>query len=299
MGEIAALLTSLCWATSSLFFSISSQKVGSVVVNRMRLLFAVLLLTLTHLITQGQLIPLHASPDRWLWLGLSAVVGLVLGDAFLLQSYVLVGVRIGTLIMSSVPVISALTAWIFLGETLNWMQISGIVLAVSGISFVVLGRESGGSIAKNRRDYLLGIACGLGGALGQALGLILAKKGLYDGFPVLSGVVIRMLVAMIVMWAGALLTGQFRSTLQLVGSQPRILRLIGFGSIAGPFLGVWLSLIAVQNASVGVSSTLMALAPIILLPVMKWGFKEHVSARAVIGTVIALAGVAVILMVPH
>jgi drug/metabolite transporter (DMT)-like permease len=63
------------------------------------------------------------------------------------------------------------------------------------------------------------------------------------------------------------------------------------GSIFGPFLGVTLSLYAVQNTAVGVASTLTALPPIILLPVGYFFFKERFGWHSVLGTVLAMIGV--------
>ena len=57
-------------------------------------------------------------PYRIFWLGLSAIVGLVIGDTFLFQCYVLVGARIGVLMFVLGPPFGALLSWIFLGETM-------------------------------------------------------------------------------------------------------------------------------------------------------------------------------------
>ena len=43
-GELAALATAVCWSFTAIFFSYSGRRVGSDVVNRSRLLFALLLL---------------------------------------------------------------------------------------------------------------------------------------------------------------------------------------------------------------------------------------------------------------
>jgi drug/metabolite transporter (DMT)-like permease len=59
----------------------------------------------------------------------------------------------------------------------------------------------------------------------------------------------------------------------------------------GPFLGVWLSLIAIQRTEVGVASTLMGLSPIFLLPIGYLVFSERFGWRAVSGTMIAMVGV--------
>jgi uncharacterized membrane protein len=154
MGEVAALLTSVCWAFTAILFSRAGKAIGSVKLNRLRLLFAVLLLATTHLLIYGSPVPLAAGSERWLWLGLSGIVGLVIGDAFLLQAYVLVGARIGTLIMAVVPVISALLAWLFLDERLSATEIAGILVAVSGVGLVVLERGAPDQPRGERRQPL-------------------------------------------------------------------------------------------------------------------------------------------------
>jgi len=68
-------------------------------------------------------------------------------------------------------------------------------------------------------------------------------------------------------------------------------------ALIGPFVGVWLSLIAVQSARVGVASTLMAMTPVISLPLVHFLYHERVSPRAVAGTLVAMAGVAAMFLV--
>ncbi len=297
MGEIAALLTAVCWAVTSLFTTSAGRRVGSAAVNRMRLVFAVGLLFLAHFLFLGRLLPTNATLDRWFWLGASGVAGLVLGDSFLFQSYVMIGPRLGTLIMAIVPVFSAIIAWLFLGETLNLLEISGISLAISGIVMVVLERGNGGGNGKDKRHYFLGVLSGLVASIGQATGLVLSKKGLEGGYPVLSGVLIRMIVALVVLWLVAFALRQGGVTFRRVLGDRLALRSIFFGSISGPFIGVWLSLVAVQAAFVGIASTLMALTPVIMLPIVYWVYKESVSRWAILGTVVALSGVTLIFLV--
>ncbi len=68
------------------------------------------------------------------------------------------------------------------------------------------------------------------------------------------------------------------------------------GAFSGPFIGVTLSLVALGNAQVGVASTLMSLTPAFLLPFSAIVFKEPIWRRAVYGTVLALAGVALLFL---
>lgn len=67
------------------------------------------------------------------------------------------------------------------------------------------------------------------------------------------------------------------------------------GTVFGPVLGVWMSLVAADATSVGIAQTLMSLTPILILPYAAVVEREHISARAIIGAVIAVAGVGVLL----
>jgi drug/metabolite transporter (DMT)-like permease len=297
MGELAGLCTSFFWALSSIFFTRAGKQIGSVNVNRIRLVFAVILVMGAHLVTEGTFLPLSASPSRWLWLGLSGLVGLALGDTFTFQAYVMIGNRLGTLVMALSPVIGVLIGWILMGEHLALVEVAGVLLSVGGVALVVLKSRSGNGAPHDRRHYAIGILCALGGAGCQAGGLALAKQGLGGDFPAISGLVIRMIVSLVAIWAVALVMGQMKSTWLAAKCNPAAIRSVASGAFVGPFLGVWFSLMAVQLTYVGIASTLTSLAPVFLLPISRWVFKEEVSRWAVAGTVIAMSGVAVIFLV--
>ena len=296
VGMGAALATAVFWAISSICFSIGGKRVGSLVVNRIRLVFAVVWLIITHIIVMGSILPAHASSDRWVWFSLSGIVGLAIGDAFLFQAYVMIGPRITTLFMASVPVLSVFMGWVFYHEVLQPLDLLGIVVTLGGIFLVVLDGRNGDESGPDRRHYIIGLICGLGAATGQAVGMALAKNGLMDNFSPLSGTLMRMISAMAAIWLLTLITGKARSTLHDVSLDRRALLAIIIGSIVGPFLGVWCSLIATQSEMLGIVSTLMGLTPIFVLPIVYFVFKEHVTRRAVVGTCIALLGVSVLML---
>lgn len=299
IGQFAGLLTSLCGSFTSVFFTLSGRQVGSAVVNRTRLALALIMVTGAHWIAQGQPLPLDADLSRWGWLALSGLIGFVLGDAALFQAFVLIGPRLSMLLMALSPVMGAVLAWLLLGETLTGWEILGMALAIGGVAWVVTDRRNGnGNPDRAPRAYLIGVLFGLVGALGQALGLIFSKEGLHGEFSALSGNVIRLVAATLSIWAFTALSGQASNTLTVLRAKPGAMRYIVGGAVAGPFLGVWLSLIAVQNAPVGIASTLMSFPPILLIPLGWLIFKERITQRAVAGTVLALAGVAVLFLHP-
>lgn len=295
IGEIAALTTSVAWSFTSTFFTIAGKEVGSMIVNRTRLLFASSYLMITHLLLYGQLLPLQAAAYRWEWLALSGFIGLVFGDGLLFEAFVLIGARLSMLMMSLVPIMSTILAWLFLNEVLTVFEIVAILMTVGGIVWVIFERNHSGNQLENR-NFLLGILCAFGGALGQAFALITAKKGLGGDFPALSANLIRVVTATIFFWIIAIAQGKAISNFQFWTNRKARWAIIG-GSIFGPFLGIWLSMIAIKYAHIGIASTLMALPPIFLLPITYWIFKERHSWRTIVGTVLAVAGVAIIFLV--
>lgn len=300
IGELAALATAVLWSFTGIQFTFAGRRVGSAVVNRTRLALAVFYLSIAHLLLQGQWWPLDASKQQWFWLGLSGIVGLAVGDAFLFQAYVTIGPRRAAVVMTTVPVMSAMLAWLWFGEVLTTLELLAMALTLFGVAWVVSERRNKLSRVSfagddNRRTYLIGVLLALGGAAGQAVGLLLSKKGLEGGFPPLSATVIRMVVAAGAIWLLALLRGQAPATIRAVRDR-RALVLIAGGAFTGPFLGVWNSMIAVQNAPIGIASTLMALSPVMLIPLSRYFFGERVTSRAVLGTLIALAGTALIFL---
>jgi len=294
IGEIAGLATSFFFAMSAFIFSKAGSMVGPLVTNRMRLIIALTYLVILNLILFNEPLPFSVGSSHWLWLGLSGVIGLALGDAFLFQSYVFVGPRLGILLLSLAPIFGSIIAWIFFGETLTLMQIIGIVLALAGIGWVVMSHEEAANTphGHTRRGVIFGILAGLG----QAIGLVLAKQGMVNDISPFQANAIRMLAAATFIWIWTLAEGQAKATIKTVREQPKVLKLIALGALVGPLLGVSTSLLAVQHAEVGVASTLMALPPVIVLPISYFVFKEKVGWQAIAGTLLAILGVAVLFL---
>ena len=293
LGEIAALGTAFSWSFGSMFFTISSRIMGYMVVNRLRLALALVFLLFTHLILSGQLIPNNVTEYHLFWFGLSGIIGFTIGDSLLFRSFVLIGPRLSMLIMSLVPIFGTIIAWLFLHEILELHDLLAIIITIFGISWVILGRKNN---EQEKGQYLNGILCGLGAAFCQAVGLILSKKGLLGNFSALYANIIRVFAATLTIWILTLLRGKVSSTLERLKHRKAVLMMCG-GAFFGPFLGVWLSLVAVQHTYVGIASTLMALPPIFLIPLSHWIFKEKITLATILGTVVTVIGVALIFLI--
>ena len=150
-------------------------------------------------------------------------------------------------------------AGLFLGERLAPLQWLGVFVTVGGVGWVLMERNPQEQVQADRKRHVRGILLGLGAATGQAVGLILSKIGLGADFSPLSADLMRVLVAATAIWFVALLQRQARPTFEKVRQDSATLRATIFGAFFGPFIGVWLSLFAVQRTAIGVASTLIAL----------------------------------------
>ncbi len=294
IGEIAGIATSILYAINAVFITQAGQKVGSVISNRTRLVFALIYLIIINLILFHQPLPFDAGSSRWTWLSLSGVIGLALGDAFLFQSYLSIGPRLGMLLLSLSPIAGALEAWAFFGETLRAGQIIGIALTLAGIVWVIL--EQGNGKTQISRHALIGILFGLLSAVFQATGYVFSKQGMSGDFSPFQGNAIRMLAAALALWIFTAFQKEVGKTFSTLKENPSAIKQLAIAALIGPVLGVSLSLLAVQHAQVGVASTLTSLSPIFMLPVSHFIFKERLGWQAIAGTLLAMAGVAILFL---
>lgn len=336
LGETAGLLTSLFFAINAVVITRAGAQVGSVVLNRTRVFFALVYLVIFNLILFHEPLPFEAGWTRWTWLGLSGLIGLAIGDAFLFQAYLSVGPRLGSLLLSLSTVFGVLEAWIFFGERLHLGQIVGVALTLSGIIWVVAERgfqappstglesglpangatpeaamspqSSGTASSEPGKDAavagrsspaqpsLSGIGFGVLAAVGQATGLVFSAQGVKGGFSPISANAIRMLAAVLALWLVALAQRQGAQTIRTLKAHPSAVRLMALAALIGPVIGVSLSLLAVQNTAVGVASVLTSLSPIFMLPFSHFFFKERLGWQPVAGTFLAMAGVIILFL---
>lgn len=299
LGEFAALFTALFWAVTSMSFEAAGKRIGSLTVNLLRLYFAFLIYAVYLYVVRGMAFPTDATLEAWIWLSLSGVVGFAIGDLLLFQAFVVVGARISMLIMALVPPITALIGWIILGETLSLQSVTGMILTISGVTMVVLRPDENHPDIKKRKKIrlnypLMGILLAFGGAVGQAAGLVLSKFGMQD-YDAFAASQIRVLAGLVSFTLIFIFMNRWDKVRAAFKNRKGML-FTGLGSITGPFLGVSFSLLAVQNTKTGVAATIMSIVPILLIPPAIFYFKEKVTLREIVGSFIAVGGVALLFL---
>ena len=294
-GEIAGVLTAVFWTITSMAFESAGKKVGSLAVNLIRLVMAFFFIGFYSWFARGFFFPTDANLFQWQWLALSGLVGFVIGDLLLFQAFVVVGARISMLIMALAPPFAALVSFLLLGEVLTAKSWLGMVITMIGIVIVILKREktsqNGSIVRKLKSGYSVpGILLALGGAIGQATGLVLSKKGMgeYDAF---SASQIRVLAGI----AGFSILFIFLKRWPKVWTALKhgsAMKRITLGAFFGPFLGVSFSLLAVQHTAAGIAATLMAITPVLIIAPAVIIFKEKINWTEILGAIITVGGVA-------
>ncbi|ADQ78858.1 protein of unknown function DUF6 transmembrane [Paludibacter propionicigenes WB4] len=282
IGEFAGLGVSVCWTMSALFFEKAGHKIGSLSVNFIRLLFAIVFLGITTFFSRGLFFPTDATAYQWFWLGLSGFIGFFLGDMFLFQSYMVIGSRTAALIMSLAPMLTAVIGWFFLNETLSPKSIIAIVVSVSGIIIAISNRKMKLNIP------FKGFLLAFGGSLGQAVGLILSKKGMGHYDPV-AATQIRAVFGLVSFSVLITALGRWNKLGQAF-THTSALKSVTVGAFFGPFVGVALGLFAIQHTKTGIASTLMALVPIFIIVPSAIMFKEKIKPQQIIGAIITIGG---------
>lgn len=301
-GETIAIGVALFWTLSALFFEHAGKRLGSVNLNLIRLLCAFVMLGLTLFFVNGSFFPVGADRATWIWMSLSGLVGFVIGDYFLFASYTLIQARFSQLIMTLAPPFAAVFGFFLLGERMTWIALLGMVLTLTGIALSIMKKQKGSTNHRLRIQLpMKGVLYALIGALGQGVGIVLSKQGMlaYEKVhtPVHS-LYIPLAATQIRTIVGALLFGLI---VLVKGGMPQFIKSfkdkkalgsVVTGSVFGPFLGVTLSLMAVQHANTAVASTIMAMVPILILLPEYLILKRKVTWEQLLGAVISVSGVA-------
>lgn len=301
LGEIISLAVAVSWTVTALFAEIGSKRLGSLQMNVIRMMLSLLMLGATLWYFTGSPYPLYADGKAWFWLSMSGFVGYLLGDYCLFNSYIWIGSRFGQLFMTLAPPTAAIAGWLMLGETLSWNALLGMLVTLTGIGISVLNK--GTSHKLSLKLPLKGVLFGIGAGVGQGVGLVLSKVGMnHYEMSIPSG---ETMVADLLPFASTFIRAVTGAVgfLLVMGIQKQFHTLATsvhdrkgmnaalWATITGPFIGVSLSLMAVQYTEAGVASTLMALTPVFIIWPSYFFFKQHVTFKEIVGACISVVGV--------
>lgn len=286
LGAAAALGAAVSWALTSVLWRRMGDELSANEMNLAKGLIGCAYLTVGLLIVGAR--PVGAR--EFAYLGLSGALGIALGDSCYFVSLVGLGPRLATLLGALSPILTAVLAVALLGERPSASAWLGILAASAGVAWVMQDGRSG---AAPGADWGRGLRYGLAAVACSALGMVLAKKGV-AGTSALEAALIRVGcgAGALLLWGA--LRGQAGRWFAAVSAPRRLGRLCLIVLIA-TVGGFWLSLVALRRADAWLVGVLLSTTPLLILPMTAAVFGERIRPRAVAGTLVAVAGVALAL----
>lgn len=293
IGELAALAAAAIFSITSVCYTFAGRKINAITSIAMSLPTSWLMIIIIHRLTLGEFFPSNTTVAQWFYLGMSGILAFVISSYFMLNAYQYIGPRLTMLIATLTPIAGALLAWISLGQSLPPDAILGIAVVTFGIVWVVAER---GQPNKNtlKVDTRRGVTYASLGTLAQAAAFVFASQGLAGGFPPVSATLLRITVGVIALWAFIAFQGNIKSTATIFNHDLNLFLLLTTAALTGPVIAGSLVLLSFRYIPVGVSTTLSHTTAIFLIPIGHFVFKERITLRAVIGTVITVIGIGIL-----
>lgn len=295
-GETMALLAALIFSWTSVFFTTAGRRLGVTTVNLLRLPGAALCLALTHFAVTGRFWPQDLAPADQIWIGLSGIVGLALGDSALFKAFTMVGPRRSMTVMALAPVFTVILAWVLLGEQLGLLAMLGIVVVILGVVIASLGKGNGsGEFGGTHPQVLkLGLLLALLAAAGQGLGTVLAKAGMVGshgtgGADPLGATLVRLTWATAAFWLAVVPRRGLSRFSNSLRDRRGVWALVA-AILMGPFISVWISLVAVKNTETGIAQVLLGTVPVFVLLPAWLVYRDRPTPLALLGVAVAVGG---------
>jgi drug/metabolite transporter (DMT)-like permease len=298
---IAAFLAALLFAVSTICGYRSSRQIGGAEANLWRVCLAAFFLGLwANTFGSG------LAGDAFPIFLLSGFLGVGLGDTGYFQALPRLGSRRTVLLVQCCTApFAALIEWLWLGTKLNLPEIVCIAVILTGVAIAL---APGDHLKISPRELRLGIAFSLFAAFCGALGTVMSRKAFAVAhaagqFPdagttgyqrVLGGILIPAIILIVVKWRSARAHGGvFEEKTRQVSHEKwrRIWPWVLGNSLAGQTLGMTCFQWAIEKTPAGIVTAIVALTPVILLPMTRIVDGEKIGVRSLVGALIAVAGV--------
>ena len=239
--------------------------------------------------------------NAWLWLGISGIIGLTIGDYFAFAMYRVLGARIGSVLTTFAPAAALILGALIINEHISFVGIIGIAITITGVNFVSLGKSERENIPDHGHGSIAyGIVTGILAALCQGAGLVLAKKGMMSHSNIqlnpIHAAFIRLAAASTSLIVFTIISGKIKEVFQPIFINKNYgLKYAITGSIFGPVLGVCLSLYTVSLIDPSVAQTIFSLVPAFAFLLSVLFLKEKISSKSITGLIVAIAGVIILI----
>ena len=289
---LASLITTFFFSLSVIFAARSARMIGGPRANFARIGLATLFLGIYAHTFGGGL-----SGGSLGWFFLSGVIGFGLGDIALFGALPRIGPRLAILLTQCLAApIAALAEWAWLGTTLRPADLLCAAIILVGVA-LALAPDRG--LGVDRRTFFIGALCGVGSALGQALGAVVSRKA--NEVANLEHLVIdggtaayqRAIGGLLLTALAFFLFRKFRASnahpspaVNWRAGWPLVLA----NALAGPTIGVGCYQWALRTTPSGIVLPIIATAPLMTIGLAYFIDDQKPTLRAILGGLVAVGG---------
>ncbi len=287
LGALYAVGCALSWAVIGLLVRSLSHAFNSVTLNAVRSTLGAGLI-LAWVLATGGLTGLTAMSARaFALLAISVVMAVWVGDTVFFESTRDLGLARAMTVSMSYPLIAALLAAVFLGEPLTSRLATGSVLTLGGLTLTVMTATLPSPAARER--FWLGVGAATLASLAWAASVVVLKPSLGE-VDAIQAQAVRLPVAAVLLW---LTPWAWGGAIPLRRQRAEVLwQLLALGGLTA--ISSIMFVAGVRYAGVGVATVLSSTAPMFAIPLGLVFLGERVTPAAVVGTIVAVIGIAVL-----
>lgn len=288
LGEIFCLAASLCWSITPLITTRSLRRVGTYSFTSLRFLTGSFLLGIPVL---WQASTLTIDTRSLVYLVLSGLVGIAVGDLLLFHSLRILGPRRCFFLFALNIPMTLFAASFVLGESITDVALLGCLMILAGVLLINAFKQEASE--KDKLDSThgrvwMGVGCALLSAMCQAAAILLIKVGVAGVDNPIFATWIRL------------------SAAGLVVSLPLVLRYLGHirrnfsgkdwsrvfsSSLVGNVFGMSFLTLGIKYSDAGIAAFLTSLAPIFLIPLVAIVDRRMPRRQSLIGAAVAAVGI--------
>ena len=290
LGEFLALGCAFIWALAVILFRRTNNVLPPFETNLFKIVLGFVLVWPTLLLVEGLTLPEYSLLEFGTVL-LSGYLGIAVADTWYLRSLHLVGASRMGIISSLLSPFVILLSVLFLGETLNGLQMSGFALVMAGLLLVTwqANRE-----LVDSEDLKKGMFYGVASIFLMAVGVVMVKE-ILETRSFMWTVQLRLFGGVAGMLIYVAIRGRFRQIMRQY-QQPLPWGLIVTASFLGSYLSMMMWLYSYKLIPASVSSVLNQSANAWMVLLAWLILHEYVGMRKIYGLLLTTAGVLVMLL---
>lgn len=294
IGALAALASALCWAIAALMFARIGRQLSAKAMNAGKGIIALICLAILIMPTRFQ----ELTQTGLLFLALSGLLGITLGDTLYFLTLKRLGARLTLLVGTLIPVFTAISAVILFNETLTFPAATGLLLTIGGVTYV-LWEKSRSSVENemlslqaetNQTHRLAGVLIAMLFVVSESGGILLTKAGV-ENLDSLEATFIRQIFGIAGLFFWGMAAGNLLFDFKPVKQDTGLALNFILTSIIGAFLGTWLSVLALKMTHASVAVALNSTSPLFVIPVAIWIFREKVQSNMIYAAFVAVTGI--------